>query len=124
MLSALPAITGNLQINGLGASQLTVSGNNASEVFNIGNGTETSLRELAAMLLQVMGSDLEPEFGPARSVNGVTRRLADVSAAADRLGWKAEVGLEEGLARLVSWWRAERAKGTDPGALTAEGTAP
>jgi len=76
------------------------------------------------MLLQVMGSDLEPEFGPARSVNGVTRRLADVSAAADRLGWKAEVGLEEGLARLVSWWRAERAKGTDPGAPGPGGTAP
>jgi UDP-glucose 4-epimerase len=63
------------------------------------------------MLLRVMGSDLEPEFGPARSVNGVTRRLADVSAAAEHLGWKPEVGLEEGLARLVSWWRAQRAEG-------------
>jgi UDP-glucose 4-epimerase len=61
-----------------------------------------------------MGADLEPEFGPARSVNGVTRRLADVSAAAERLSWKAEVGLADGLARLVSWWRAERAKGTAP----------
>ena len=98
------------------ANLLAADGDVTGEVFNIGSGTETSLRELAAMLLQVMGSDLEPEFGPARSVNGVTRRLADVSAAADRLGWKAEVGLEEGLARLVSWWRAERAKGTDPGA--------
>jgi UDP-glucose 4-epimerase len=57
-------------------------------------------------------------------VNGVTRRLAGVSAAADRLGWKAEVGLEEGLTRLVSWWRAERAKGTDPGAPVPEGTVP
>jgi UDP-glucose 4-epimerase len=84
------------------------------QVFNIGSGTETSLRELAAMLLQVMGSDAEPEFGPARSVNGVTRRLADVSAAAEHLGWKAEVGLEEGLARLVSWWRSQRAEGGAP----------
>ncbi len=106
------------------ANVLAADGDVTGEVFNIGSGTETSLRELAAMLLQVMGSDLEPEFGPARSVNGVTRRLADVSAAADRLGWKAEVGLEEGLARLVSWWRAERAKGTDPGAPGPGGTAP
>jgi UDP-glucose 4-epimerase len=106
------------------ANLLAADGDVTGEVFNIGNGTETSLRELAAMLLQVMGSDLEPEFGPARSVNGVTRRLADVSAAADRLGWKAEVGLEEGLARLVSWWRAERAKGIDPGAPLPEGTTP
>jgi nucleoside-diphosphate-sugar epimerase len=96
------------------ANLLAADGDVTGEVFNIGNGTETSLRELAAMLLQVMGSDLEPEFGPARSVNGVTRRLADVSAAAERLGWKAEIGLEEGLTRLVSWWRAERAKDTAP----------
>ena len=105
------------------ANLLAADGDVTGEVFNIGSGTETSLRELAAMLLQVMGADLEPEFGPARSVNGVTRRLADVSAAAERLGWKAEVGLEEGLARLVSWWRAERAKGTDPGPRCG-GTAP
>jgi len=84
------------------------------QVFNIGSGAETSLRELAALLLRVMGSDAEPEFGPARSVNGVTRRLADVSAAAEHLGWKAEVGLEEGLARLVSWWRGQRAEGGAP----------
>jgi len=96
------------------ANLLAAAGDVAGEVFNIGSGTETSLRELAAMLLQVMGSDLEPEFGPARSVNGVTRRLADVSAAAERLGWKAEVGLEEGLTRLVSWWRGQQAEGSAP----------
>jgi len=41
-------------------------------------------------------------------VNSVTRRLADVSHAEKRLRWRAEVGLEEGLRRLVDWWRAER----------------
>jgi UDP-glucose 4-epimerase len=54
-----------------------------------------------------MGSDIPPEFGPARTVNAVTRRLADVSRAAELIGWKAEIGLEEGLRRLVSWWRAQ-----------------
>ena len=78
------------------------------EVFNIGSGTETSLVELAHALLRVMKSDLPLEFGPARNVNAVTRRLADVSAAADRLGWKPEVDLDEGLRRLVDWWREER----------------
>jgi UDP-glucose 4-epimerase len=96
------------------ANLLAAAGDVSGEVFNIGSGTETSLRELGAMLLRVMGSDLEPEFGPARSVNGVTRRLADVSAAAEHLGWKPEVSLEDGLARLVSWWRAERAEGGAP----------
>jgi UDP-glucose 4-epimerase len=78
-------------------------------VFNIASGTETSLLELARMLLAVMGSDLPVAHGPARAVNGVTRRLADTTAAREQLGFVAEVDLEEGLRRLVEWWRAERA---------------
>ncbi len=93
-------------------ANLLAAGSDATdEVFNIGSGTETSLVELADTMLRVMGSDASPEFGPPRGVNSVTRRLADVSLAADRLGWKAEVSLADGLGRLVSWWRAERPAG-------------
>ena len=79
------------------------------DVFNVASGVETSLLELAETLLRVMGSDLSVEHGPARAVNGVTRRLADTSKAADGLGFRAEIGLEEGLHSLVDWWRAQRA---------------
>jgi UDP-glucose 4-epimerase len=78
-------------------------------VFNIASGTETSLLELAQMLLTVMGSDLPVEHGPARAVNGVTRRLADTAEAREHLRFEAEVDLEEGLTRLVEWWRGEHA---------------
>lgn len=93
------------------ANLLAAEADITDEVINIGSGTETSLLELAQQLSHVMGSDSPPEFGPARSVNGVTRRLADVSRAADLIGWKAETGLAEGLRRLVSWWRAQIAAG-------------
>jgi len=90
------------------ANLLAASADATDEVFNIGSGTETSLIELAHALLRAMGSDQRLEFGPPRGVNAVTRRLADVSRAAERLGWKAEVGLDEGLRRLVTWWREQR----------------
>jgi UDP-glucose 4-epimerase len=77
-------------------------------VYNIASGTETSLRELADALLAAMDSDLEPEHGPARAVNGVTRRLADISAAERDLGWRPEINLADGLRDLVKWWSAER----------------
>lgn len=77
-------------------------------VLNVASATETSLLELADTLLGVMGSELEPEFGPARSVNGVARRLADTSLAEELIGFRARVGLADGLAALVSWWRSER----------------
>jgi UDP-glucose 4-epimerase len=89
------------------ANVLAVEADVTDEVFNVASGGETSLKELATALLEVMGSDLAPEHGPARAVNGVTRRLADTTAAASRLGFKAEIGLHEGLRGLVEWWRSE-----------------
>jgi len=80
----------------------------SDEVFNVASGTETSLDGLAAALLKVMGSSLKPEYGPARKVNAVPRRLAEVLNAQNKIGFKAEVGLEEGLRRLVAWWQASR----------------
>ncbi len=76
-------------------------------VYNIGSCTETSLKELAWAVLAAMDSDLEPEYGPARVVNGVTRRLADITAAGKDLGWYPQIGLDEGLRNLVAWWRAQ-----------------
>jgi UDP-glucose 4-epimerase len=80
------------------------------EVFNIASGTETSLLELAGMLLKAMDrTDLEIQFAPERAVNKVPRRLADTTLARERLGFEATIGLEEGLLRLVDWWRDVRA---------------
>jgi UDP-glucose 4-epimerase len=80
----------------------------ADDVFNIASGTETSLNDLAAALLKVMGSDLQPEYGPERAVNPVPRRLADTTKSEQLLGFKAQVGLEDGLLRLVDWWQASK----------------
>jgi UDP-glucose 4-epimerase len=79
------------------------------EVFNVASGTETSLLELARLLIEVMGADVSVEHGPERSVNKVPRRLADTTLARERLGFEAEIDLAEGLRRLVEWWRAEQA---------------
>jgi UDP-glucose 4-epimerase len=80
------------------------------EVFNVASGTETSLNDLAAALLKVMGSHLQPEYGPERAVNPVPRRLADIRKAERLLGFKAQVGLEEGLVKLVDWWLTNKSK--------------
>jgi UDP-glucose 4-epimerase len=86
----------------------------SDEVFNVASGSETSLLELAQMLIEVMGAEVEVEHGPERSVNKVPRRLADTRAARERLGFEAEVDLEEGLRLLVDWWRAERGSIASP----------
>jgi UDP-glucose 4-epimerase len=76
------------------------------DAYNIASGVETSLVELARALLDATGSDLEIEFGCDRDVPAVERRLAATDRAARDLGFTADVGLAEGLERLVAWWRA------------------
>lgn len=92
------------------ANVLALKSDVTDEVFNVASGVETNLRELAATLMKVMGADpsMTPEYGPERKVNAVPRRLADTSKARELLGFEAEVDLEEGLSRLVDWWRANK----------------
>jgi UDP-glucose 4-epimerase len=90
------------------ANLLAARADVTNDVFNVGSGSETSLAELAHALLHAMGADLPVEHGPPRAVNGVVRRLADTSRAYERLGFRAEVGLDDGLRSLVEWWRAQR----------------
>lgn len=88
------------------ANVLALESDCDDDVINVASGRETSLRELAAALLKVMGAThLAPEYGPERSVNPVPRRLASTRKAESLLGFRAEVGLEEGLDRLARWWQ-------------------
>ncbi len=92
------------------ANVLALKSDVTDEVFNVASGVETNLNELASTLMSVMGAapSMTPEYGPERKVNAVPRRLADTTKARDLLGFEAEVDLEQGLRRLVDWWRANK----------------
>jgi UDP-glucose 4-epimerase len=90
------------------ANILAAKSDVSDEVFNVASGTETSLKEMAARMLEIMGSSQVPEFGPARAVNPVPRRLADVEKARRLLGFETRVSIDDGLRGLVEWWRQER----------------
>src|SRR5262247_4313630 len=88
------------------ANILAAKSDIVDEVFNIGSGAETTLLELLQTLLKVIGrTDVQPEFLPERAINPVPRRLADTTRAENKLGFLAQVELEEGLRRLVEWRR-------------------
>lgn len=79
----------------------------SDDVFNVASGEETSLNDLAAALSRVMNSTLPVEHREARKVNPVARRLAETSRAHQCIGFKATVDLDEGLRRLVEWWKTQ-----------------
>ncbi len=86
------------------ANILAMRSNRVDDVYNVAGGTETTLLGLWRAMQDVTGAHhLAPEFHPARKVNPVPRRLADTTRARRELGFVAEVPLEEGLRRLVTW---------------------
>ncbi|RJP36305.1 MAG: GDP-L-fucose synthase [Phycisphaerales bacterium] len=74
--------------------------------LNLGTGREIRIADLASMIAGLVGYGGEITWN-ARFPDGQPRRRLDVSRAASLLGWRAEVGLEEGLRRTIEWWRRE-----------------
>ncbi len=77
------------------------------EVFQIATNAETSVQELIDMLIPVLATasikDVEVRETESRQ-GDVQRNYSDTSKADRMLGWHADVGLEEGLQRTVSWF--------------------
>jgi UDP-glucose 4-epimerase len=83
---------------------LAAASSRTDEVYNAGSGTETSLRDLCAMLCEATGHpEIAPVFEPPRKVNPVTRRLAGTARAREAIGFEATTSLREGLGRLIRW---------------------
>jgi len=82
----------------------------APEPVNLGAGFEISIRDLAGLLAELTGYRGRLVFDGSRP-SGQRRRSADVSRAKRELGFEAEVGFREGLARTIAWYRAQRTAG-------------
>ena len=75
--------------------------------YNVGRGIKTSIKELAQMLLDLTGSDLQIQYEPAGQTF-VTNRVGDPQAAENDLGFRWTVDLENGLKRLIEWRSAHK----------------
>ena len=65
-------------------------------VINVGSGTETSVRELAKLVMDVTGGNPEEIYNP-RTGSGVSRMCADISLAKEQLNYVPLIPLEMGL---------------------------
>ena len=75
---------------------------------NLGNPHEVSVRQLAELVRDVCGSRSPIQTGPLPA-DDPRRRCPDVTVAQRELDWRACVPLDEGLRRMVEWWRSGRA---------------
>jgi UDP-glucose 4-epimerase len=70
--------------------------------YNVGTGIATSVNELHAACRRAAGIAEEPTHREAR-LGDVVRSVIDPARAARELGWRAEVPLDEGIARTWAW---------------------
>ena len=71
---------------------------------NLGNPQEVTVRELARLVIEAVGSDSEVTFVD-RPVDDPQVRCPDTTVAETQLGWHARVGLRDGLQRTAEWLR-------------------
>jgi GDP-L-fucose synthase len=73
------------------------------ECINIGTGTDTTIRELAQIVRDAVGSDAAIRWDTAMP-EGTPRKLLDISRIR-KLGWRPAVDLREGIRRYYAWYR-------------------
>ncbi len=77
------------------------------EVINLGGHEVITINNLIKLVEEVVGKKATVHYGPPDPAD-MRSNWADVSKAGRLLGWKPQVGLREGMTRLVEWYRAER----------------
>ena len=95
-----------IHVDDVVAAFLTAAESDASGAFNIGTGREADVFAVGQAIAAAYDAEFSPEMAPSRP--GEVQRIAiDSGRAAHELGWRAEIGLEDGLARTARWARDE-----------------
>jgi len=70
--------------------------------YNVGRGIQTTIKELTELILEITGSNLKIQYKP-EGTTFVKNRVGCPKKAEAEIGFKAQVGLKEGLERLIEW---------------------
>ena len=74
--------------------------------FNVACGDRITIEDLCLKIRALVGSDVDPEYGPPRA-GDVRHSQADISLAERLMDYRPEIGLDEGLRLTVEWYRSE-----------------
>ena len=74
--------------------------------LNLGNPVEFSIRQLAELVIELTGNQVEIESGPLPEDDPM-QRCPDIGLAEDKLGWQPSVQLRDGLANTIAYFKTQ-----------------
>lgn len=77
------------------------------EIINLGGHEVITINDLIKLVEEIVGKKADVQYGPPNTAD-MFRNWADVSKAGELLGWEPQVGLREGVKKLVEWYKTER----------------
>lgn len=94
------------------AIRMSIDTDTGPEPINVGTGVEYSIKDLANKIANIMGYSGDVVFN-ANGLDGQPRRCLDVSRAKERLGFEAEIQLDQGLEETIKWYNSNKEKFVD-----------
>lgn len=87
---------------------LATESEKANAAINVGTGIDTSVAQLARILIDAIGADVEPQFNPREVL--VSRRAADTTRAKEMIGFEYSIPVGEGMTDLIRFEAAQDKK--------------
>lgn len=91
------------------ANVCAMKADTTDEFYNVGTGIKTTIKELAELILEVTGSDLQIQYEPA-GMTFVKNRIGSPTKASEQIGFDAKTELREGLRKLIEWRDSHKAE--------------
>ncbi len=78
------------------------------QVYNVATGYETTINRLARLILDLVGSPLDPVYVDRRDIDNIRRRVLNIEKGRRELRWVPAVTLERGLRLTYAWLQEQR----------------
>lgn len=92
------------------ANLCAVTADAQDRFYNVGTGRRTSLKELAGLLLELTGSNQAVNYAPRSQATLVRNRIGSPVRARAEIDFAAEIGLRDGLERLIAWRKSHKSE--------------
>ena len=73
------------------------------QVYNVGTGRETTINQLARLVIEITGASVEPAYVDRRDIDNIRRRVVNIEKIRRELRWIPTFTIEQGLRRTYEW---------------------